>query len=223
MRRNQAGAVAVASRRPLQCARAADERGFVARAALTRALRRHRLLARLVALGAILGMSGCTRDQWQRFPSPDDAIAAVPWFAVMHRGIAIQPYQMPRAPVPGTVPVGGTQVADSVIPANYAKINRLVNPVRLTASSIDRGKELFTIYCVPCHGVAGRGDGPITPKFIRPPDLTAAQARGYTDGYLYSLIASGRGLMPPYGDKVRGDDRWNVVNYLRAVIQAEQP
>ncbi len=168
--------------------------------------------------------TGCTRDQWQRFPSPDDVIAAVPWFAVMHRGIAIQPYEMPRAPVPGTVPVGGTQVADSVIPANYAKINRLVNPVQRTSSSIDRGKELFTTYCVPCHGGAGRGDGPIVAKFIRPPDLTAAQARGYTDGYIYSLLSSGRGLMPPYGDKVHGDDRWNVVNYIRAVIQAgEQP
>lgn len=176
-----------------------------------------------VTLGAFLALSACTRDQWQRFPSPDDAVAAVPWFATMHRGIAIQPYQMPRVPVPGTVPVGGTLVADSVIPANYDRINRLVNPVQRTAASIDRGKELYTTYCVPCHGVTGHGDGPIIAKFIRPPDLTAAQARGYTEGYLYSLIASGRGLMPPYGDKVRGDDRWSVVNYLRAVIQAEQP
>jgi mono/diheme cytochrome c family protein len=176
-----------------------------------------------VGLVAVLGVSACTRDQWQRFPSPDDAVAAVPWFATMHYGLAIQPYQMPRSPVPGTVPVGGTLVADEVIPANYAKVNRLVNPVQHTAASIDRGKELFTTYCVPCHGVAGHGDGPIIAKFIRPPDLTAAQARGYTDGYLYSLIASGRGLMPPYGDKVRGDDRWNVVNYLRAVIQAGPP
>jgi mono/diheme cytochrome c family protein len=191
--------------------------------ALQRAARRRHARARLVAIGMILSLTACTRDQWQRFPSPDDAVAAVPWFATMHYGIAIQPYQMPRAPVPGTVPVGGTQVADEVIPANYPKINRLVNPAPRTAASIDRGKELFTTYCVPCHGVAGHSDGPIIAKFIRPPDLTAAQARGYTDGYLYSLIASGRGLMPPYGDKVRGDDRWNVVNYLRAVIQAGQP
>jgi hypothetical protein len=47
-----------------------------------------------------------------------------------------------------------------------------------------------------------------------------AQARNYTDGYLYALAASGRGLMPPYGDKIRGEDRWHLVNYLRGVIQA---
>ena len=179
-----------------------------------------RLLAPAVTVFAVLSLTACTRDQWQRFPSPDDAIAAVPWFAVMHRGIAIQPYDMPRPPVAGTVPVTGTEVADTVIPRYYDRINRLVNPIQRTSVSIDRGREVYRVYCVPCHGDAGHGDGPITPRFIRPPDLTAGQARAYTDGYLFALVASGRGLMPPYGDKVRGDDRWHVVNYLRGVIQA---
>lgn len=187
---------------------------------LTCALRRTHRLAPAVALVGVLGLAACTRDQWHRFPSPDDAIAAVPWFAVMHRGIAIQPYDMPRPPVPGTVPVTGTEVADTVIPRYYDRINRLINPVQRTSVSINRGRELYGIYCVLCHGDGGQGDGPVTPRFIRPPDLTLAQARAYTDGYLYALVASGRGLMPPYGDKIRGDDRWHVVNYLRGVIQA---
>lgn len=222
MKGNGAGSKPAASRRALHFARIADEYHLIARE-LTCALRRRRLLARSVALVVVLGLTGCTRDQWQRFPGPDDAVAAIPWFAVMHRGIAIQPYEMPRAPVPGTVPVGGTEVVPEVIPANFPVINRLVNPVQRTSESINRGKELYTIYCRPCHGDAGHSDGPIVAKFIRPPDLTGAPARGYTDGYLYALLSSGRGLMPPYGDKVRGADRWNVVNYLRAVIQAGQP
>jgi mono/diheme cytochrome c family protein len=168
-------------------------------------------------LALVLPVVACTREQWHRFPSPDDLIAAVPWFAVMHRGIAVQPYAMPRPPVPGTVPVGGTQVADSVIPSHLAAINRLVNPVQRTAESMNRGKELFTTYCQPCHGEGGHGDGPIVPKFMKPPDLTAAQAKGYTDGYIYSILSSGRGLMPPYGEKVRGADRWNLVNYVRVL------
>ncbi len=176
----------------------------------------------LVVLGSLL-LAACSRDQWQRFPSPDDVIAAVPWFATMHRGIAIQPYQMPRPPVPGTVPVTGSEVTYEVLPPNYPAINRLVNPVARTSASINRGQELYRIYCVPCHGPAGQGDGPIVAKFIRPPSLTAPQAKAYTDGYLYALLSSGRGLMPPYGDKIRGEDRWDVVNYLRAVIQAGQP
>jgi mono/diheme cytochrome c family protein len=177
----------------------------------------------VAALSLALFVAGCTRAQWQNFPSPDDVIAAVPWFAVMHRGIAIRPYQMPRPPVPGTVPVGGTMVVPDVVPANYAVINAIQNPVQRTAESINRGKELFTTYCEPCHGAAGHSDGPIVAKFIKPPDLTADQAKGYTDGYIYAMISSGRGLMPPYGDKVRGDDRWHLVNYVRAVIQAGSP
>ena len=169
---------------------------------------------------ALASVTACTRDQWQRFPSPDDAIAAVPWFAVMHRGIAIQPYDMPRPPVPGTVPITGTEVTDTVIPRYHDRINRLINPVQRTSESINRGRDVYRVYCVPCHGDGGLGDGPITPRFIRPPDLRAAQARAYTDGYLHALVASGRGLMPPYGDKIRGADRWHVVNYLRGVIQA---
>lgn len=179
--------------------------------------------AATLGVAASLALAACSRDQWQRFPSPDDVIAAVPWFATMHRSIAVQPYQMPRPPVPGTVPVTGSEVTYEVLPPNYPAINRLVNPVARTSASINRGQELYRIYCVPCHGPAGQGDGPIVAKFIRPPSLTTAQAKAYTDGYLYALLSSGRGLMPPYGDKIRGEDRWNVVNYLRAVIQAGQP
>ena len=179
------------------------------------------LLVPLFSLGLVLLAGACTRAQWQNSPSPDDIVAAVPWFATMHRGLAIQPYQMPRPPVPGTVPVGGTQVVPDMLPPNIPALNALKNPVQRTAESINRGKELFTVYCQPCHGATGHGDGTIVPKFIKPPDLTAAQARGYSDGYIYAMIANGRALMPPYGDKVRGDDRWDLVNYLRAVIQAE--
>lgn len=170
----------------------------------------------------VLFAGGCTREQWHRFPSPDDAVAAIPWFAVMHRGIAVQPYAMPRPPVPGTVPINGTEVTFQVTPANLPAINRITNPAQRTSESIDRGKELFTTYCQPCHGPGGHGDGPIIAKFIRPPDLTAAQAKVYTDGYIYVLLSSGRGLMPPYGDKVRGINRWNLVNYVRVLQGAPQ-
>jgi hypothetical protein len=63
-------------------------------------------------------VTGCTREQWHRFPSPDDLVAAIPWFSVMHTGIAIQPYKMPLQPVSGTVPVTGTEVVPPAIPQN---------------------------------------------------------------------------------------------------------
>ena len=162
-------------------------------------------------------LPACTREQWHRAPGPDDVVSAVPWFSTMKRGPAIQPYAMPpREPVPGTVPITGSDPdlridRDEDLPV----LNRLRNPAARTAESLERGKELFAIYCLPCHGPLGQGDGPITPKFVPPPSLTAAQARQYSDGYLNALIRHGRGIMPSYGDKVRGIDRWHLVNYLR--------
>ncbi len=49
------------------------------------------------------------------------------------------------------------------------------------------------------------------------------RAAGFSDGYLYSIVRYGRGIMAPYGDKIfRQEDRWRVVNYVRT-LQAYQP
>ena len=168
--------------------------------------------------------AGCTSDQWQRFPSPDDAVKVIPWFSTMHRGLAVQPYAIqPREPVPGTVPVTGADPElrvdrDEDLPT----LNRLRNPAARTSESLDRGKRQYDIYCYPCHGSTGQGDGPIAAKFIQPPSLTAAEARKFSDGYLFALVRYGRGIMPPYGDKVRGIDRWHLVNYIR-LLQGTNP
>jgi mono/diheme cytochrome c family protein len=169
----------------------------------------------VVLAGAALAATGCTREQWHRFPSPDDLIAAVPWFAVMHRGIAIQPYQMPLLPPEGIVPVTGTEPPLPVVPQNYAAIDRLANPTDRTAESLELGARYYGVYCLPCHGAAGAGDGPVNARLLVAPSLLTPRARGLSDGYLYAIIRHGRGIMPAYGQGIRGEDRWHVVNYVR--------
>ena len=85
----------------------------------------------------------------------------------------------------------------------------------------------YETYCLVCHGPGGRGDGPISAANGRTPpgpfpgigDLLGPTAMGRSDGYIFGVVtyaqAMGRGLMPRYGDKVRGTDRWDVVNYVR--------
>ncbi len=172
-------------------------------------------------LGVCLVAAGCTADQWERFPSPDDAIALVPWFSVMYTGPAVKPYKWnpPRPPVAGTVPVGGNEPAMTITanPQDLARINALRNPVQRTASSLERGRDRYEVYCTPCHGSAGDGQGPVPVGTNLPwvPSLLTPQARGLSDGYLYAIIRHGRGLMPAYGDRLLGEDRWHVVNYTR--------
>ena len=82
-------------------------------------------------------------------------------------------------------------------------------------ASLARGQVVFNRMCAPCHGVQGAGDGPTTQVGMLPMPLTSDQARGFSDGYIYSIIRVGRGLMPAYGHQVTHFDRWNVVNYVR--------
>jgi mono/diheme cytochrome c family protein len=178
-------------------------------------------LKRSVVVVALLLVGGCSAENWpewmRRLPGPDDAVAAVPWFSTMHRGLAIQPYKwaVPRPPVEGSIPVTGNEPPLPVIPANLPAINAMRNPVPRTAVSLETGKQKFDMYCVPCHGEKGAGDGPVNAKLLVAPSLLTDQAKQYTDGYIHAIIRSGRGIMPAYGDRVLGNDRWNLVNYVR--------
>lgn len=167
----------------------------------------------MVFLGLLA--AGCTREQWHRFPSPDDLIAAIPWFAVMRTGPAIQPYKMPRQPAEGSVPVTGTEPPLPVTPQNQPALDRLVNPTQRTSLSLETGKKYFDIYCLPCHGATGAGDGLVNAKLMVTPSLLTPRARAFSDGYLYAIVRHGRAIMPAYGEGVRGEDRWHVVNYVR--------
>ncbi|MFQ6047365.1 MAG: c-type cytochrome [Gemmatimonadales bacterium] len=168
--------------------------------------------------------AGCTREQWHRFPSPDDLVAAFSWFSVMHTGIAIQPYKLPLQPVEGTVPVTGTVVVPRPFPQNRALLDRLTNPAQSTAESLERGRDRYEIYCLVCHGAEGRGDGPVAQSMggvVR--DLTIERMRDLSDGWIYGVTTHGFGLlMPEYGSKIRDDDRWHVVNYVRLLQGVSQ-
>lgn len=151
-----------------------------------------------------LGAAGCT--------TLDNAIGKVPWFTTMSRQVAVRPFEAPpRLPPAGSVPVTGHEDSLDI----STDLKNVVNPVPPTAASLERGQILFNTYCIVCHGPAGHSDGTVVPKFVPPPDITQAATQARSDGYLYAMIRQGRGIMPKYGDKILGVDRWNVVNYVR--------
>ena len=171
--------------------------------------------SRIAALGLLVLLTGCSRDSWQRSPGPDDALKLVPWFAFMETSPAIQPFKMLREPVDGTVPISGYEPPLLVIPDNFAAIDLLRNPTQVTSESLETGKKYYDIYCLPCHGAQGAGDGPINAKLYIAPNLLLENAQNLSDGMIYSIIRHGRGAMRSYADGVRGVDRWHVVNYVR--------
>ena len=93
------------------------------------------------------------------------------------------------------------------------------------ALSIANGARLYREHCAVCHGVAGYGDGPGARGLAKPPaDLTARHTADHTAGDLYWWLTHGipAGPMPAFGDRLTDEDRWDVVNFLRALASAEQ-
>ena len=133
-----------------------------------------------------------------------------------------------RANPQGSVPIYGSDApgfaygrAQTV--ASVDSMSRLTNPVAADAASLQRGGQQFQINCAVCHGPAGLGDGPVT-KFGYPPMPIGAgsNASRLSDGYLFGIIRNGRGLMPPY-NRIEERERWDLINYLRAVQGGTAP
>lgn len=95
-----------------------------------------------------------------------------------------------------------------------------VNPLPINEKVLRRGQERFDIYCAPCHGAAGDGNG-VVKKFGHGavPALTDEIRVKHPDGYLYHVVVAGSpaGLMLPYADKLSPEDRWAVIAYVRAL------
>jgi len=92
------------------------------------------------------------------------------------------------------------------------------NPVAVTAELLARGRQRYDIYCSPCHGLAGDGNG-VTTKFgmAAVAKLHDDRLIKMADGEIFNTITHGKNLMYPYADKLTPRDRWAVVSYVRAL------
>ena len=99
------------------------------------------------------------------------------------------------------------------------------NPVKPTAESLARGKHQYTIDCAMCHGKEGDGKGDVAADLkLKMHDYTdAATLKDRTDGELFHIITNGKDQMPPEGDRVKPEEIWDMVNYLRSFAKKAIP
>lgn len=91
-------------------------------------------------------------------------------------------------------------------------------PLALTAETYRRGRERYEIFCTPCHGLLGDGDGMVAQRgFPAPPSFHTDRLRGAPDRHFYAVATQGYGAMYAYADRLNQQDRWAVVAYIRAL------
>jgi len=93
------------------------------------------------------------------------------------------------------------------------------NPLPVNDALLQRGRERFDIYCAPCHGKLGDGNG-ITKKLGLMPavaNLHDQRIVVMTDGEIFNTITHGKNTMAAYGPLMLAEDRWAVIAYLRAL------
>jgi mono/diheme cytochrome c family protein len=139
-----------------------------------------------------------------------------------------------RLPVPGTVARGELHGDEAYQTGRLAGawISEFPSPVDVTLPLVQRGRHRFDIYCLPCHGPAGHGDGVID---VRAKRLLINTRRGYGTswvppanlhlpaisqqpvGQIYHTIANGLNTMPAYGPQIPVRDRWAITAYVKSL------
>jgi hypothetical protein len=91
-------------------------------------------------------------------------------------------------------------------------------PLPLTPQLLKRGQERYKIFCTPCHGVQGDGNGMAAMRGMKhPPTYHQARLREVPNGYIFDVITNGFGSMLGYSAQIPPSDRWAIIAYVRAL------
>ncbi len=83
---------------------------------------------------------------------------------------------------------------------------------------LERGEQRYGIYCAPCHGLSGNGQGMIIKRgMLAPPSFHDPRLRSVPDGQVFTVISNGIGNMPSYRHAIPVNDRWAIVSYVRTL------
>ncbi|WP_309718767.1 OmpA family protein [Armatimonas sp.] len=172
----------------------------------------------LMLLGGSALVSGCHIDMWEQ-----------PKMKAYYESDFYTDRQASRAMPEGTIARGKLRTNDAFTTGKEAGKFVAQIPAEAVKSfggpkaMLDRGENRYTVYCAPCHGTTGNGNGFIAqrglgfwqklPSTLHQPRLLKAE-----DGYIYDVLTHGKGAMYGYASRIQDyNDRWAVVSYVRAL------
>jgi len=158
-------------------------------------------------LASVVLAAGCRQDMHDapRY----DPLEASPLFL---NGAASQPL------VQGTVARG--LVSDDTV-LTEGKLDGQPSPVfpfAIGKAELERGQERYNVYCAPCHGRTGEGNGMVVQRGYRQAaSFHVDRLRTSPPGYFFDVISNGFGVMPDYRAQIPAEDRWKIAAYIRAL------
>src|SRR5579863_6364391 len=127
-----------------------------------------------------------------------------------------------RPMVEGTVARGHLQIDEARYTGKINGEDVDQFPIPIAKEDIERGQDRFNVYCTPCHGRLGDGNGMVVLRgFRQPPSYYSDRLVHAPVGHYFDVITNGFGAMPSYASRVESDDRWRVIAYIRALQLSE--
>jgi mono/diheme cytochrome c family protein len=164
-----------------------------------------------VLIVAVMGGSACRQDMHDQ-----------PKYVPLRESTFFADARSARPLVAGTVARGQLHEDALLYTGKSNGADATMFPFRIDDRVMARGQERFDIYCSPCHGRIGFGDGMIVRRgYRRPPSYHDDRLRNVPIGHLFDVISSGFGAMPDYAAQINADDRWAIVAYVRALQLSE--
>ncbi len=160
-----------------------------------------------IVLGCLVLVSGCRQDMHDQ-----------PRFEPLEANSFFSDHRSARPLIKGVVARGDLQEDVHLYKGQENGAAATNFPFPVTKDVLLRGQERFNIYCSPCHGQIGNGEGMIVQRGLKqPPSFHIDRLREASVGYFFTVITSGFGVMFDYADRVSPEDRWAIIAYIRAL------
>ena len=144
----------------------------------------------------------------------------------LRQDMANQPYNRPLSPndffadgrserplIENTVAHGAVGNDVYSVAKDYAAF-----PLPVNEKLLQRGQDRYKIFCAPCHGLQGDGNGMAAVRGMRhPPSYHIDRLRQAPNGYFYDVMTNGFGAMYSYSERIPPSDRWAIIAYVRAL------
>ncbi len=180
--------------------------------------------SRFLLLGLALVLSSCRGEPSVKPPvHPNQNMDNLVSFKPQERNAFFEDGRAMRLPVEGTVARGQTRLDTEFYEGKTATGEYVVKiPVEVTREMVLRGKDRYEVFCTPCHGGTGAGDGLVISRgYVPPQTYHQDRLRDVEDGYIYDVVANGIRNMPAYRRQIPTEDRWAIVAYVRALQRSQ--